>query len=54
MIMKDFPMEDLIQQVKIRTRHPYPSENLEFIIPEHTQMSGVAGGGLAAFDAMTE
>lgn len=52
MIMKDFPMEDLICQVKKRTRHPYPSENLEFIIPEHTQMSGVAGGGLAAFDAM--
>ena len=52
MIMKDFPMDNLIRQVKKRTRHPYPSENLEFIFPEHTQTSGVAGGGLAAFDAM--
>lgn len=52
MVMKDFPMEDLIRQVKNRTRHPYPSENLEFIVSEHTQISGVSGGGLSAFDAM--
>lgn len=52
MIMKDFPADYLKEQVKKRTRHPFPSENLEFIFPEYSQTSGVVGGGLSAFDAI--
>ena len=49
MIMKDFPMERLLDQIRKRTRHPYPAEDIEFIFPKHTQTSGVIGGALAYF-----
>lgn len=49
MIMKDFPMERLIEQIKQKTRHPYPAEDINFIYPKHTQTSGVIGGALAYF-----
>lgn len=49
MIMKDFPMERLLEQIRIRCRHPYPAEDIQFIFPEHTQTSGVIGGALAYF-----
>lgn len=52
MMMKDFPMERLIWAVKERARKPFPSENLEFVFPEHTQDSGVIGGAYAAFDKL--
>ncbi|MEY8353299.1 allose kinase [Lachnospiraceae bacterium 54-53] len=52
MTMRDFPMDYLIRQVKKRARHPYPSENLRFVFPEHTQASGVSGGGLAAYEGL--
>lgn len=52
MVMKGFPMERMIQAVKERARKPFPSENLEFIFPEHTQDSGVIGGAYAAFDKL--
>lgn len=49
MIMKDFPMERLIKQIKHRTRHPLPSENIEFVFPEHTQTGGVIGGAYSSY-----
>ena len=49
MIMKDFPMERLLEQIRIRCRHPYPAEDIQFVFPEHTQTSGVIGGALAYF-----
>ena len=49
MIMKDVPMERLLEQIRIRCRHPYPAEDIQFVFPEHTQTSGVIGGALAYF-----
>ncbi len=54
MIMKDFPMTRLTEQIKRRTRHPYPSQNLEFVFPEHTHAGGVIGGAYAVFAEMQE
>lgn len=52
MVMKGFPMERLIRAVKERARKPFPSDNLEFIFPKHSQDSGVIGGAYAAFDKL--
>ena len=49
MTMKDFPMKRLLDQIRKRTRPPYPSEDIQFIFPKHTQTSGVIGGALAYF-----
>lgn len=49
MIMKDFPMERLLDQIRKLSRHPYPAEDIQFVFPEHTQNSGVIGGALAYF-----
>lgn len=50
--MKDFPISRLIEQIKMRARKPYPSENLEFVFPDHTQVSGVVGGAYSAYEIM--
>lgn len=52
MMMAGFPMERLVKTIKERSRKPFPSENLEFIFPKHTQDSGVIGGAYAAFDKL--
>ena len=52
MVMDGFPMDRMIRAIKERARKPFPSENLEFIFPKHTQDSGVIGGAYAAFDKL--
>lgn len=44
LMMKEFPMNALVSNIKKCTRKPYPSNNLQFIFSEHTQSSGVLGG----------
>lgn len=52
MIMKDFPMDYLVERIHFYSRKPYPADNLQFIYPEHTQNSGVIGGAYAAFEKL--
>lgn len=52
MDMKGFPMDRLIQKVRERARKPFPSENLEFVIQDHTQNCGVIGGAYAVFEKL--
>lgn len=44
LMMNNFPIKELINSIKKRTRKPYPSNNLQFVFSEHTQSSGVLGG----------
>lgn len=44
--MKDFPKDLLEQAIRSMVRRPYPAANLEILYSEHTQQSGVLGGGL--------
>ena len=44
--MKDFPMEDLMNEVRRRTRSPLPAEDLHFVIAEDSQTAGVLGGAI--------
>lgn len=46
--MKGFPKETLEAAVRERVRRPFPAENLRILYSEHTQQSGVVGGGLFA------
>lgn len=46
--MKDFPRETLEAAVREKVRRPFPAENLQILYSEHTQQSGVLGGGLFA------
>lgn len=52
MRMKDFPAKRLTELIKQRVRHPYPSENLEFVFPESSQTDGVIGGGLSVWEIL--
>ena len=45
--MKDFPTERLMEGVRLRARHPLPSEDLHFQPVEETQSAGVIGGAIA-------
>ncbi len=47
--MKDFPMERFLDCIRLHTRSPYPSENLEFFFAEKSQASGVIGGAFSVF-----
>ena len=44
--MKDFPMEELMNEVRRRSRHPLPAEDLHFVIAEDSQTAGVLGGAI--------
>ena len=44
--MKDFPMNDLIEEIRRRCRHPLPAEDLKFVIAEDSQTAGVLGGAI--------
>ncbi|MGL5436834.1 MAG: allose kinase [Lachnospiraceae bacterium] len=48
--MKDFPQEQLIERIRLKVRHPYPSENMEFVFPEQEQADGVIGGAWTAME----
>ncbi len=50
--MEGFPKEALIEQVKKRTRKPYPEANLQFVFPKHTQESGVLGSAHYGFSKL--
>ena len=44
--MKDFPMEKLMNEVRRRSRHPLPAEDLHFVVAEDSQTAGVLGGAI--------
>ncbi|SHH53441.1 allose kinase [Anaerosphaera aminiphila DSM 21120] len=48
--MKDFPRQMLIEEIKKRTKHPYPAENLEYIFTENSHENGVIGGAISLFN----
>lgn len=48
-MMADFPKKVLLRAIRERLRKPYPSSNLQIIFSEHTQQSGVLGGGYCAY-----
>lgn len=50
--MKDFPMERFLDCIRLHTRSPYPSENLEFFFAEKSQASGVIGGAFSVFQIL--
>ena len=44
--MKGFPMERLMDEVRRRSRHPLPAEDLHFVVAEDSQTAGVLGGAV--------
>ena len=42
--MQGFPMETLMEEIRRRSRHPLPAEDLHFVIAEDSQTAGVLGG----------
>lgn len=42
-IMKDFPMDKLKKSIYKRARKPYPAEDLNIIVSNHDQKSGILG-----------
>lgn len=50
--MQGFPKKYLIEEIKKRTRKPYPEANLQFVFPKHTQESGVLGSAQYGFSKL--
>lgn len=50
--MKDFPKDMLLEAVKEKVRRPYPALSLDLRFKEHTQQSGVLGGGRFAHEML--
>lgn len=48
--MNDFPKEYLFSEIKKRSRHPYPSDNIEILFTAGKTETGVIGGAISYFD----
>jgi len=48
--MKNFPLQILETEIRLRTRHPLPAENLQFVCASDAQSNGVVGGAMTVFD----
>ncbi len=44
LFMKDFPKDDLLNEIKKRLRKPFPFRTVQFKFAAHNQQSGVLGG----------
>ena len=44
--MQGFPLEELMAEVRRRSRHPLPAEDLHFVVAEDSQTAGVLGGAV--------
>ena len=51
-MMRGFPIQLLEQEVRLRSRHPLPSEDIHFLYATDSQSSGVVGGCMAALEWM--
>lgn len=49
-MMKDFPVRLLEEEVRRRSRHPLPSDDLHFVYATDSQANGVIGGAMAALE----
>lgn len=50
--MPDFPIDMLKDEIRNRTRHPLPAEDLEFVLATDGQNNGVIGGAMTVLDQM--
>ena len=50
--MRGFPLEELMAEVRRRSRHPYPAEDLHFVVAEDSQTAGVLGGAITVMPYM--
>lgn len=50
--MKNFPLKDLENYIYKYARKPYPGKDIKILYTTSTQMSGVIGGGIYAFDKL--
>lgn len=50
--MKNFPLKDLENYIYKYARKPYPGNDIKILYTTNTQMSGVIGGGIYAFDKL--
>ncbi len=53
-MMRNFPIQLLEAEVRLRARHPLPSEDLQFVYATDSQTSGVVGGCMVALDWMDQ
>lgn len=44
--MNDFPVELLKEKIKNKVRHPFPAQDLNFIVTENSQTCGIVGGAM--------
>lgn len=50
--MNNFPRKELEENIYKHSRKPYPGEDITILYTGNTQMSGVIGGGIYAFDKL--
>lgn len=50
--MNNFPRKELEENIYKHSRKPYPGKDIKILYTRNTQMSGVIGGGIYAFDKL--
>ncbi|WP_288623535.1 allose kinase [uncultured Brachyspira sp.] len=50
--MNNFPRKELEECIYKHSRKPYPGKDIKILYTRNTQMSGVIGGGIYAFDKL--
>ena len=52
--MEGFPVEELIEAIRVHARKPFPEKNLKILISENSGENGVIGAGLYAWDHLID
>jgi len=52
--MEGFPIQMLMDEIRTRSRHPFPAEDLHFILAQGDQHAGVMGGAMLVMDYLKQ
>lgn len=52
--MPDFPLRLLEDEIRFRSRHPLPAEDIHFVYASDSQANGVIGGAMLTMDWLAE